>query len=98
MVKCTRRGLVVKRPGVLSKVQTLNLVLGVGVFSLLPNSRMLIHAMHEKFCIGCSHLLHLAEKKHLEDRNLLKLRSRIASSLGKTTLTITFLIGQEFNL
>ena len=37
MVKCTGRGLVVKRPGVLSKVQMLNLVLGVGVFSLLPN-------------------------------------------------------------
>ena len=35
MVKCTGRGLVVKRPGVLSKVQMLNLVLGVGVFSLL---------------------------------------------------------------
>ena len=30
-------GLVVKRPGVLSKVRLLNLVLGVGVFSLLPN-------------------------------------------------------------
>ena len=29
-------GLVVERPGVLSKVQMLNLVLGVGVFSLLP--------------------------------------------------------------
>ena len=29
-------GLVVKRLGVLSKVQMLNLVLGVGVFSLLP--------------------------------------------------------------
>ena len=39
MVKCTGRGLAVKRPGVLSKVQMLNLVLGVGgVFSLLPNS------------------------------------------------------------
>ena len=36
MVKCTGRGLVVKRPVVLSKVQMLNLVLGVGVFSLLP--------------------------------------------------------------
>ena len=36
MVKCTGRGLVVKRPGGLSKVQMLNLVLGVGVFSLLP--------------------------------------------------------------
>ena len=36
MVKYTGRGLVVKRPGVLSKVQMLNLVLGVGVFSLLP--------------------------------------------------------------
>ena len=34
--KCTGRGLVVKRPGVLSKVQLLNLVLWVGVFSLLP--------------------------------------------------------------
>ena len=36
MAKCTGRGLVVKRPGVLSKVQMLTLVLGVGVFSLLP--------------------------------------------------------------
>ena len=36
VVKYTGRGLVVKRPGVLSKVQILNLVLGVGVFSLLP--------------------------------------------------------------
>ena len=36
MVKCTGRGLVVKQPGVLSKVQMLNLVLGVGVCSLLP--------------------------------------------------------------
>ena len=36
MVKCTGRGLVVKQLGVLSKVQMLNLVLGVGVFSLLP--------------------------------------------------------------
>ena len=35
MVKYTRRDLVVKRRGVLSKVQMLNLVLGVGVFSLL---------------------------------------------------------------
>ena len=32
MVKCIGRGLVVKRPGVLSRVQMLNLVLGVGVF------------------------------------------------------------------
>ena len=36
MVKCTGRGLVVKRSGVLSKVQMMNLVLGVGVFSPLP--------------------------------------------------------------
>ena len=36
VVKNTGRGLVVKRPGVLSKVQMLNLVLGVGVLSLLP--------------------------------------------------------------
>ena len=36
MVKYTGRGLVVKRLGVLSKVQMLNLVLGVGAFSLLP--------------------------------------------------------------
>ena len=41
MVKCTGRGLVVKRPGVLSKVQMLTLVLGVGVFSLLPTNVML---------------------------------------------------------
>ena len=38
MVKYTGRGLVVKRLGVLSKVQMLTLVLGVGVFSLLPSS------------------------------------------------------------
>ena len=36
MVKYTGRGLVVKWPGVPSKVQMLNLVLGVGVFSLFP--------------------------------------------------------------
>ena len=36
MVKYTGRGLVVKRPGVLSKVQILTLVLGVGAFTLLP--------------------------------------------------------------
>ena len=35
MAKYTGRGLVVKRRGVLCKVQMLNLVLGVGVFSLL---------------------------------------------------------------
>ena len=32
MVKYTRRGLVVKRLGVLGKVQMLNLVLGMGAF------------------------------------------------------------------
>ena len=37
MVKCTGRGLVVKQPGVLSKVQMLNLALGVGV--LFPSSK-----------------------------------------------------------
>ena len=37
MVKYIGRGLVVKRLGVLTKVQMLNLALGVGVFSLLPN-------------------------------------------------------------
>ena len=36
MVKCTGRGLVVKQPGVLSKVQMLNLVLGGGLF---PSSK-----------------------------------------------------------
>ena len=36
VVKYARRGLVLKRPGVLSKVQMLTLVLGVGVSSLLP--------------------------------------------------------------
>ena len=40
MVKQTGRGLVVKRPGVRTKVHMLNLVLVVGarVFSLLPKS------------------------------------------------------------
>ena len=42
MVKYTGRGLVVKRPGVLSKVQMLNLVLGVGVSSPLPIGRRLV--------------------------------------------------------
>ena len=37
MVKYTGRGLVVERPGVLSKVQMLNLVLGVG--GLFPSSK-----------------------------------------------------------
>ena len=41
VVNYTGRGLVVKRPGVLSKVQLLNVVLGVGVFSLLPIDTML---------------------------------------------------------
>ena len=36
VVKYTGRGFVVKRRGVLGKVQMLNLVLGVGVFSPLP--------------------------------------------------------------
>ena len=42
MVKCTGRGLVVKRLGVLSKVHILNLVLGVGVFSFLPSIRQIV--------------------------------------------------------
>ena len=40
VVKYTGRGLVVKLPGVLSKVQMLTLVLGVGVFSLLPGKAL----------------------------------------------------------
>ena len=36
VVRYTGRGLVVKRPGVLSKVQMLTLVLGVGAVSFLP--------------------------------------------------------------
>ena len=53
VVKCTGRGLVVKRPGVLSKVQMLNLVLGVGVFSLPPNDanlslRMQLHKLSRR--------------------------------------------------
>ena len=54
MVKCTGRGLVVKREGVFSKVQLLNLVLGVGVFSLLPKGRKSLlspyHRQH-KYCL-----------------------------------------------
>ena len=38
VVSYTRRGLAVKRPRVLSKVQMLTLVLGVGVFSVLPKA------------------------------------------------------------
>ena len=47
VVKFTGRGLVVKRPGVLSKVQMLNLVLGVGVFSLLQ-----LNMCHLDFTLG----------------------------------------------
>ena len=43
MVKYTGRGLVVKRPGGLRKVQMLNLVLGVGVFSLLPTEAVVFY-------------------------------------------------------
>ena len=50
MVKCTGRGLVVKRQGVLSKVQMLDLVLGVGVFSLLP-----IQGLLKQFGVGGVH-------------------------------------------
>ena len=41
--KYTGRGLVVKRPGVLSKVQMLTLVLGVGVCSILPIIALIIN-------------------------------------------------------
>ena len=45
-------GLVVKRLGVLSKVQTLDLVLGVGVFSLLPRcSGKLFEPIHIKMML-----------------------------------------------
>ena len=47
MAKYTGRGLVVKRPGVLSKVQMLNLVLGVRVFSLLPTKGPKIEKIQE---------------------------------------------------
>ena len=46
MVKDTGRGLVVKRLGVVSKVQMLKSVLGVGVFSLLPR----IFLIDQGFC------------------------------------------------
>ena len=45
MVKCTGRGLVVKRPGVLSKVQLLESCLGGG--GLFPSSNM-----DSTFCAG----------------------------------------------
>ena len=59
MVKYTGRGLVVKRPGVLSEVQLLNLVLGVGVFSLLPrimnlSGGKLFYLQLEFFCLELS--------------------------------------------
>ena len=53
MVKCTGRGLVVKRPGVLSKVQVLTLVLGVGVFFLLAREKVLqVFLAHRFFFSG----------------------------------------------
>ena len=51
MVKYTGRGLVVKRPGVLSKVQMLNLVLGA--FSLLPKQEKM-HAHSSVFLIAAT--------------------------------------------
>ena len=52
VVKYTGRGLVVKRQGGLSKVQMLNLVLGVGVFSLLPikDNRRCFHKRVSQEC------------------------------------------------
>ena len=53
MVKYTGGGLVVKRPGVLSKDQIVTLVLGVGVFSLLPSifcSGNDVFGVHGKYC------------------------------------------------
>ena len=53
-----------KRPGVLSKVQMLNLVLGVGVFSLLPILAITNHprtAMTGRLCASewrCTILVH----------------------------------------
>ena len=52
VVKYTGRGLVVKRPGVLSKVQMLTLVLGVGAFSLLPNFRNQEKGMYTSLSCG----------------------------------------------
>ena len=52
MVKCIGRGLVVKRPGLLSKVQMLNLVLGVGVFSALPKSVGVCPSMLQKLVLS----------------------------------------------
>ena len=57
MVNYTGRGLIVKRPGVLSKVQMLNLVLGVGVFSLLAKKTPEFTKMseiHELFVLALS--------------------------------------------
>ena len=49
MVKYAGRGLVVNRPGVLSKVQMLNLVLGVGVFSFPSSNNPLTSILSAEF-------------------------------------------------
>ena len=51
VVQYTGRGLVVKRPGVLSKVQMLTLVLGVGVSSLLAKMPTKTGVGGQLFCL-----------------------------------------------
>ena len=66
-VTYTGRGLVVKRPGVLSKVQMLTLVLGVGVFSPLPNFGLLLCSFHrfsQVPCLCVFALIRMSELNH----------------------------------
>ena len=71
--KNTGRGLVVKRLGVLSKVQTLNLVLGVGVFSPLPNQ-------DSQFCFSvCQPIQMKSRPKILRQRNHNRIREKNAN-------------------
>ena len=79
MVKCTGRGLVVKRPGALSKVQMLNLVLGVGVFSLLPKNVFSVSIVW----MGCFAILPSVSAEtgpELPDRIILVRETSVASS------------------
>ena len=77
MVKYTGRGLVVKRPGVLSKVQMLTLVLGVGVFS--PSS----NKSPPKVYLGCFWCTFAGTEAHKVVSGVPKILDRVFGVGGK---------------
>ena len=69
--KYTGRGLVVKQPGVLSKVQMLNLVLGVGVYMREIGTMWQIRVLTGKPCTFSSKMGHFRRFWHYKDRERL---------------------------